>query len=331
MKFKVIFFILFSTILNVEAQVLTSSLAPANGDLYTFYNVDTLGAWVNVNDTTGTWNFNYLTSTGPESYIYYVQPSASSSTPYDTAFPNANLASTSDFVSYNYFNMSADSFSNLGNYSPSLGIKYTDPFKVFSFPFALGSSFVDTCMSGIFLNGGYPQTFNSKTINYCNKVGTLLLGNISYSNVMLVRSSQNIVYTTYYNGQPYVYTTQKCELYSWYDGLTKFPMVDYLYIRSNNSWETTWTEGAYYMRVRKFLLTGEHETNIQSKQTLILDQNNFLHLNSSVNYSVFDLGGRIVKAGKANQVDLSMLEKGIYIVGVSNSKNDSFTQKVIVR
>ena len=103
MKIKYCFFLVFFVFFEINAQVLDSSLAPANGDLYTFYNVDTTGAWSMVNDTSGIWNFNSLTSTGPSSYIYYLNASSS---PYDTAFAGANLASTSDFIGYNYFNLS---------------------------------------------------------------------------------------------------------------------------------------------------------------------------------------------------------------------------------
>ena len=328
MKIKYCFFLVFFCFFKINAQVLDSSLAPANGDLYTFYNVDTTGAWSMVNDTSGIWNFNSLTSTGPSSYIYYLNASSS---PYDTAFAGANLASTSDFIGYNYFNLSSDSFVNLGFYNPNLAIKYLDPFKVFNFPFGLGGSFEDSCSSNVFNNLGSYQLFTSKTTNYCNKVGTLIIGNVSFNNVMLVRSSQKIVYTTFFNDQPYYYTTQLGEIYSWYDGVTKFPMVDYFYVRSNNSWETTWTEGAYYMRVRNYLLTDVPKTNAFSSDRLFLDNENVLHANNDYTIQIYDLSGRVVTSFRGCQVNLSQFDKGIYIVSLTDHSSEQFTQKIIVK
>jgi hypothetical protein len=254
-----------------------------------------------------------------------------SSSPYDTAFAGANLASTSDFIGYNYFNLSSDSFVNLGFYNPNLVIKYLDPFKVFNFPLGLGGSFEDTCSSNVFNNLGSYQLFTSKTTNYCNKVGTLIIGNVSFNNVMLVRSSQKIVYTTFFNGQPYYYNTQLGEIYSWYDGVTKFPMVDYFYVRSNNSWETTWTEGAYYMRVRNYLLTDVPKTNAFSSDRLFLDNENVLHANNDYAIQIYDLSGRVVTSFRGCQVNLSQFDKGIYIVSLTDHSSEQFTQKIIVK
>lgn len=300
---------------------------PAPGDIYKYYNIDTTNAWSKVNDTSGVWDFNSNTDIGFWSFFSYLQPNQ---TPYDTSFINDNLVSTSDFYSYNFYNSSNDSLVNIGYIDTTRSIKYVDGFKIFTFPYGLNSAFTDTSFSGYYYSSGFYQTFNSKTTNFCNRVGTLLLNGLTFSNVILVRSSQKILYTYYSNGVPTYFTTQLGEQYSWFDGNTKFPLLDYYYLRSNNSWQTFWTESVSYFRRRKDLITNIQDSEIWNN-SLFVDSQNMLHNSESKKITVTDLAGKEIFITHTTQIDLSNLGKGIYLITSSDGNSLSKTGKVFIQ
>lgn len=327
---KFLFLLVFIVIERVSiAQVLSPGLLPLPGDIYQFYNIDTNSAWSIANDSSNIWDFNSNTDIGAWSYICYIQPSQ---TPYDTVFANDNLVSTTDFYSFNFYHSTSDSLVNIGIHDTSRVIKYLDGFKILTLPFALDSSFEDTCYSSFFYSSGFYQTFNSKTVNYCHKLGTLLLNGMTFNNVLLIRSSQRIVYTYYANGIPAYFTTQLGEQFTWYDGITKFPLLDYYYLKANNSWESFWTENAYYLRRRKDLTTDiTSMVNSNNSNSYYFDNSKILHNNTNSIIKIIDLSGRVLEMSSSNEIDLSTLSSGVYFISTLDTTRVLDAQKIIIK
>lgn len=186
------------------------------GDVYTAYNADT-SAQPGTSGDNQTWNFATLSINPVATSLPYVAPSA---TPYPSAFPAATAA-TNKGEPYTYYKVNSSEFSILGYHvlTPSNDtIKYTDPQKLFNYPFSFQNTFTDNFLSAVFVQGINTVRKGVSTTT-ADGLGTLILPSGSYSNILRVKIIQDYVdsnlYTKFYT---------HIETYSWYDGSHKNPV-----------------------------------------------------------------------------------------------------------
>jgi len=330
MKNKLLAIFLFvTTILNAQT-ILTEQLAPAPGDVHTYHNADTTGVWTMATAQSTNWDFNFLQI---EDTLRTINYAAIQGTGYDTAFATANLKSTNSSGRNNYFIVNANEFKNIGNAQGSTIIKFTDAFKILTFPFGVGSSLFDYYYSAPFVSGGYPNSANDGfTYTFCNDMGTLQLGNITYNNIILVKDT---LFTTYtYPSSPANYVTKQwVKKFSWYDGATKFPMLEYERIRTENSWAAGVIIVTGSVKVREGLLTNVVSNNTTNEK-ILFDANTrqltFQNIKNMTAILLYNTNGDIVnKFTIFSDINLSDYSSGLYIVQVQ-TKDMIINQKVIL-
>jgi len=297
-------------------QVLNQSLVPAPGDVYLYHMADTANAWSNINGLTN-WDFNYLNIDDTLRFVYY---SGLTGTPYDTAYTTSNLVSTSDSIRYNYFVVDSTKFETIGTAADSSVTHFTNPVRNFNLPFLVGNNFNDVFSSSQYMSGPAPTIVSGNNNTFCNIIGNLNLGNITYSNVYLVRSIQTIIYN-YYNG---LYTTiQYVNRYSWHDGITKFALLEYENVKTENSWEVGIVNKSATIKVREGLLTGKKRHQKSKAEILRLSDKIIVkNVEQVKKLELFNLEGKLVKAiFNSSEIYTLDLTQSFYVLKITTENN----------
>jgi hypothetical protein len=288
-------------------QVLNQSLVPAPGDVYLYHMADTNNAWSNINGLTN-WDFNYLNIDDTLRFVYY---SGLTGTPHDTAYTTSNLVSTSDSIRYNYFVVDSTKFETIGTAADSSVSHFTNPVRNFNLPFLVGNNFNDVFSSSQYMSGPAPTIVSGNNNTFCNIIGNLNLGNIAYSNVYLVRSIQTIIYN-YYNG---LYTTiQYVNRYSWHDGITKFALLEYENVKTENSWEV----GV----VNKSATIKKRHQKSKAEILRLSDKIIVKNVEQVKKLELFNLEGKLVKAiFNSSEIYTLDLTQSFYVLKITTENN----------
>jgi hypothetical protein len=127
----------------------------------------------------------------------FAQGHVPSTTPYDAQFPVATAA-TSVGDAYEYVQLDANQLLNLGNFSGSSSLIYSDPRKDMQFPLAYNNAWLDDIAG----NGSTPIDSYSLTgsiIGAADAWGTLLLPYGEVGNILRVRTIQTLT-KNYFSG-----------------------------------------------------------------------------------------------------------------------------------
>jgi hypothetical protein len=316
-------FLTFLSVGRIYSQVsINYSQAPAVGDVYLYHKADTNGLWAIANQS-GNWNFDGLNINDTLNKRYFLTPTGNT---YQSEFVNSNLVSTDDSVLFNFFNISSSLFERVGSGSPTAVIKYADSYKILSFPFSQGNNVSDIFYSNPYSTGGFNNTVTSGTNNFfCNDVGTLNIGGLSYQNILLLRSNQTILYD--YNNSTYT-TTQQVQNFAWFDSFSKFPLLEYERVVTTNSWETTSNTSAN-VNVKDGLLTNTRSAKHTINNSVVLSNNRFTLNSNGVfdNATIIDMQGKIVYTEKnISEIDISNLKRGVFLV-LYNIGDKAYTHK----
>ena len=183
-----------------QPTLTSSNHAPLVGENQLYYIADSNTVLDNTTGANVTFDYSTLAGYGMSQTNYYVNPTT---TTYASDFPTATYADTTagSPVNKRYGQLvSTDSLVNNGmvldiNTFGVTVIKYTDPEKIMTYPFAYGNSFNDA-FSGQFTAVDYNTTTNgSGTVSVnADAWGTLLLPNsVSIPNVLRVVQFDSLV------------------------------------------------------------------------------------------------------------------------------------------
>lgn len=191
------------------------------------------------------WNFSNLQSKNEPRRIDLILPS---STPFAASFPQSTLAQLDwdgqDQVGYTYWKLDNGELTLLGVAVPELIVQYTDPQKVFTFPFSYGGTIQDTAAATFTTNGAtVSRSVTAEVV--ADGYGTVILpGNKSYQ-VLRVKYVQKITDTMNVSGFNLVTRTDTTS-YIYYDPNEKHPVLNISYIVNDTGFTVMESKVVYY-------------------------------------------------------------------------------------
>ena len=200
---------------------LTSANSPAAGDIFASLPLDTASVQPGTPGANKTWDFSSLVFIYNPIWDNYI---TASSTPYFSAFPNANIASFTNLVSgeYYYHKTSSTAWEIHGYANNLYEFPYSNIHQIITYPFTYNSVLNDT-YGGTTSHSGLTivrtGTYYKKGIAY----GGLILPTGNFSNILLNETLDD--YTDVMSGGATQSTRYKTIEYSWNSPAYKFPLL----------------------------------------------------------------------------------------------------------
>ncbi len=332
---KIYFFLSLISIASIsKSQTLNTDHFPAPGDVYEYFNTDTLGILAGPAGTAQVWNFEDLNVDTVLQIDSYVAPITTTPpvTGHTTAVGDLSQG-------YSFFKNTTAKYEMLG-FSDSANVTvvaYSDAMTMLTFPFAFGNTSTD--------NFAFTTTFQGNNVTASGSItttadgsGNLLLPQGAFNNVLRIK------YNIVTNLTVLIFNvTQTQTIYEWYDGTYKFPL---LHIDNTN---TTDPFGGAPTDVKSVWVKATGPAGISSISTATdfslapnpaQDQVN-VKINSNGAFQtkivITNAVGQLVYEN--NNVDANLsnlnistsdLEKGVYFVSVIQN-NQTFTKKLVVQ
>jgi hypothetical protein len=216
---------------GLQAQLTQANHAPANGDSYQMYQVDSTGINAGASGAGVTWAFTVATRTN-------VLLNFAVATNTSSSFPSASVA-VSNGSNTSYFTSTAsDLLYYGGNFSTSSGgitvkatLNYTTPAIAASYPMSLNTTSSMATAGSINVTAPLVTngTFNGNSTVILDGTGTLTMpGSGTFTNVSRVVSTQTINFTT-----PIASGTLTQKVYDYYSAGTKEPILSILNATAN--------------------------------------------------------------------------------------------------
>lgn len=343
---KPIIFILLSLFAGSSAfsQIPTLTMlntGPIPGDIFTSINADTTGVGFGTDGANQIWDYSNLIIGTDEVVENYYKP--------DTIkVPNSTVVCWDEsFVWYMKVDQSQYSFltpvTNTSGMPPYMQVPiliYSDPLKILDYPFTFSDNFIDSVAGAEYWgSSGIVYRFGSSS-STADGYGTLRLPSGTYHNVLRIKNIQDLRDSVIFNNPPILLSHN--ELYIWYDGIHKTPLLKIQYSTYTKN-DTT----HYY----KSVLMGERINGVNEGNEYQLafdlypdpavDQINLeLYFPSTtvVNIAFLSITGNVVKAinnvkfgpGEHHKsVDVSTLPRGLYIIKCESTYGTAFKKMVL--
>lgn len=330
---KIYLFLIAACSYSLNAQLTQANHAPANGDMYSMFQCDTVAP--GASGANALWNFGSIT-THSSVVSNYTAQSVSTST-----YPAANVGLASSANNISYFNSSSSALLYYGG-KISIGsggtavvatLNYTAPALFGAYPMSLNTT--STAAIGGSLDVSSPLTttgtFTGTSTVLADGTGTIMLpGSVTYSNVMRVASSQTINFTT-----PFASGTVYQITYEYYEVGTKNPLFSIVTSTAStplgSNTQTIVTRNKDAVGTPTSPTTGimQHEENISLNVYPNPSSSfvNFVSENHSIAaIKVYDLTGKLVETVTLNdgktKLDVSGYNKGIYFYNAFDSSNN---------
>jgi hypothetical protein len=329
---KKIYFIiaLLGTSLLSQAQLtLTKAVnEPVVGDIENLKFYDTVGVFPKNTGTGQLWNFsNMVSNTFTETTTY----TTVASTPSPALFSNANLAINKGGSNWDFMKSNSSTLEYAGLILGSNDyVNFSNTGIAYSWPISYSSINTDTFTA--------IETTGTNTINWAGTIsytaagsGTVILpGGSTFNNCLMLKTIINITMAGSTS------TTQLVMInYDYYSAGLKFPVVHSQYQTSNTG--TVVSKQTDFSISSTALTVGIAENKL-SVTNLVAFPNpsdtelNLLLPNSIENFSVVlsDLNGKkIIEKTNAKTINVSNIEKGIYILSV-NGKSINARKTVVI-
>ena len=328
MKRKLLLLSVAISSLSFAQTTLTKSFNdPVVGDVLTNVNIN--GA-IN-NSPTGanvTFNNSSVTS-GATSINNYTSPTAAEL----VDFPLATIKHSDGNGINVYYKQSIDKLEIVGIDNPAGTLKFTNPGTAINYPTSFGTTTTDQAQ-GTVSASGTTAYFRGNIVSNADATGTLILGNQTFNNILRLKITQN--YTIYLDSTLFVPVgTATNTSYMYFDAAHKFPLLSYAdaSIVVSLAGINESTSGA---QAQDFIFLGTKE--IKKNANLMLYPNptkDKLFVQSigekAQSMDVFSMEGKKVGTYKINDngVDVSSLEKGIYLLRITYKDGSTIQSKFI--
>jgi hypothetical protein len=317
-----------------KSQTLNTNHFPSPGDVYEYFNTDTLGIVPGPAGTAQVWNFEDLNVDTVLQIDSYLAPIVT--TPPITG---TTTVIGTDTTGYSFFKNTSTEYTMLG-FSDSGNVNvtnYSNAMTTITFPFSFGSTATDNfAFSGNFQGNSFNATGTVTTTG--DGSGNLLLPQGAFNNVVRVK------YNVVTNATVIVFTvTQTQTIYEWYDGVSKFPL---LHIDNTNTTDpfggaatdvkTVWVKATGPAGISSV----SNKTDFSLAPNPAQDQVNVrinsasatqtkIVITNAVGQLVYENNNVDAKLNNLN-ISTSDLEKGVYFVSVIQN-NQTFTKKLVVQ
>jgi hypothetical protein len=273
-----------------------------------------------------TWNFSSLTSSSTQTDIIVDATTTTNA----SSFPNASFATyTASNSFYNYFSATSSALSIEGYvYGPpsNLIIPYSDPQIVLTYPFSMGSTFIDN-YSGTYTSG--PNTIIRTGVDTvtADGYGTLILPNGTFTNALRVLVIDNYADTTSL-GAPYALFTMTT--YNWYIPGTHYQVMSLSTLTSNGG--PPLAQFGTYLDANSIGTSvndlSDADVNLYpnpaSEKLFVQSKGNIKSL------KCIDFSGQTVELkNENNSIDISGLSNGIYFLDIIMENGKSVSMKFV--
>lgn len=333
---KKIYFILILALFaqQSQSQTLISGHFPSPGDVYKYFYTDTLGIVAGPAGASQIWNFEDLNVDTVLQTDTYVAPIVT--TPPVTGH---TVAIGDTLNGYNFFKNTATEYAMLGlSDSGNVNVvAYSNPMTLLTFPFSYGNTNTD--------NFAFTTTFQGNAVSATGTInssadgsGNLLLPQGAFNNVLRVKYNvvTNITVSI-------INITQTQNIYEWYDGVYKFPLLHIEQTTTTDPFggaptvtKQVWVEATGPAGIKN----NANKNDFSLTPNPAKDQVSLKFNPSNSNQTeviVFNAVGQMVYENKHVDAQLSNLnisvsdlEKGVYFVQVIQN-NKTFTQKLVVQ
>ncbi len=333
--------LLTSSLLN--AQSLTASDTLSSGIFLNYYSADTsANEYASVAGSGVTWDYNnigYLDAANTGMHKDSVIDMANATSANQGYYPLAAYQEQFDTGIQSFFtNYGADSVVTYGfifnDGTTDNVIRYqNDPLTSAKFPMALGTSYTDAVDGEAIANGVTAAMSGAATINV-DGTGTLLLAGNSYTNVIRVKTIENISGTVPLVGNVTITRTS----YMYYDGsISKLPLFIYGKVDADlgamgvTHVKTVWSKDP---------LNGiAGIENVKTLPSVSIYPNpatsivNISTKNASTLKVINSIGQTIYSTNVSNDtqtIDVSNFATGVYFVEISNA-TEKITKKLVIK
>lgn len=316
---KHLLFILSAGIFSAQTTITKAFHDPVIGDVVNNVNVN---GTVNNSATGNNTTFNNAGLTaGAASVSTYVAPTASEI----STFPGTTIKMTGN-GSTAYYKATASKLEITGLVTPDATLNFiTNNGTYISYPAAFGYSENDTA-AGTFTSSSGSGNFTGTIAITADAAGTLLIGSKTYSNVLRIKSVQNLNLTIF--GFPVGSVSNTS--YAYYDNLHKFPLLNTTTAVVTFQGNQQTTNGAQALN-ETFLSVSD--VNLKEKISIYPNPaKNFISIKGDVPegsvINIYSLEGKLVKTirYKSGNIDISDLPVSSYFIEVSDSKKAEKTK-----
>jgi hypothetical protein len=317
-----------------KSQTLNTNHFPSPGDVYEYFNTDTLGILAGPSGTAQVWNFEDLNVDTVLQIDSYLAPIVT--TP---PIIGTTTVIGTDTTGYSFFKNTAAKYEMLG-FSDSANINvvaYSNAMTMLTFPFSFGNTYTDN-----FAFTTTIQTFNVNATGTINSTidgsGNLLLPQGAFNNVVRIK------YTIVTNlSAGFLSVTQTQTIYEWYDGIYKFPL---LHIDNTNTTDpfggpptdvkTVWVKATGPSGISSVSTTTDfslapnpahNQVNVKINSIGTLQTK--IVITNAVGQLVYENNNVDAKLSNLN-ISTSDLQKGVYFVSVIQN-NQTYTKKLVVQ
>jgi hypothetical protein len=334
MKKIYLLFSLISLASFAQSQTLNTNHFPSPGDVYEYFNTDTLGILPGPAGTAQVWNFEDLnvdTVLQTDSYL----------APIVTTPPITGTTTVigTDTTGYSFFKNTSTEYTMLG-FSDSGNVNvtnYSNAMTMITFPFSSGNTATDNFeFSGNFQGSSFNATGTVTTTG--DGSGNLLLPQGAFNNVLRVK------YNVVTNVTVLIFSlTQTQTIYEWYDGIYKFPL---LHVESSITtdpfggapildkivWVKATGPAGIESKSNKIdfsLAPNPAQDHVNVKLNQLATATTKIVITNAVGQFVYEHNN--VNSNLSNlNISTSDLEKGIYFVSVIQN-DQTFTKKLVVQ
>lgn len=297
------------SLLGMAQPVLTEALNPVVGDVYT-YNSQNISSGINPGPSGAgvTWNFNFTTDSVWNTVTWF----APTSSPFNSQFPEANIASFNSFGKWEHF-ITGDSLINLGDTI----MRYSDPKITMSFPETFNKSFTDS-FAGVYspIPGSQYNFTGDLTVNY-DAYGTLLLPWASFTNVARIHTHENMVVPGI------AFDSTRIDKYQWFTSTEKFPVLTMAIINTIDNDTAVITQ--YYVELNSVFVNVKENESLADFKLFPNPATDEINLKGEgrFRWELFDSLGRLVNDSKGvyvrneTKLDVSALKSGLYFIKIT--------------
>lgn len=333
---KKIYFITFLAAISfkLQAQTLISNHFPSPGDVYKYFYTDTLGILPGASGTAQIWNFEDLNVDTILQTDNYLAPIVT-----NPAVTGHTTALGDSLNGYTFYKNTATEYTMMGlsDSGNVTVVPYSNPMILLTFPFAFGNTNTD--------NFAFTTTFQGNNVNATGTVSTTADGS---GNLLLPQGAFNNVLRVKYNivtnlSVSIFNITQTQNIYEWYDGIYKFPLLHIEQVVTTDPFggaptvdKTVWVEATGPAGINSIVNKNDFTLapNPAPEQVNIKFANNS---NSQTKVILYNSLGQLVYENSNVEANLSNLtiqtqdlQKGVYFVTVIQN-NQTRTKKLVVQ
>ena len=315
-----------------EAQipVIDISWFPEDGDQYELQRAYSVSVAAGNGGADQTWNFSSLVDSSNSKVTSYI---TASSTPHSALFPSSNLAAVEAGDAYDYFKVGSTDVQYGGSFTPNYSLILNNHSLRYEMPFTYQDQFLDS-LEGTLYFGNFDLEYTGTSNFEVDGYGTLLLPDgRQFDSVLRYVWTEQTVAAHPVSGPLFESTTQN---FVWVSPECPQPLLSINYFHQLSGDEEFTSKSVLYS---KGVFTSTFNQQSEHKRIEIIPNPTdggirLLHdLRGDIQLSLLDLSGKLVYEmsffGNEQELDVSHLLPGIYVIHVSSGDNTGVEKLVI--